>query len=232
MGPIDENKIRDKIRKLLAKATDGAVTEDEAAACSQKARDLMDEYDLTEESVRERAVGPEMEITSPKYMDPWRRDIIYTAARYFGCYVVFDMRNKAFVLFGLASSMFVANSMIRYLDDTVRRLALEWRRSVDGSRAQLLDFERGCGTRIAHRLKKLGDALVVPVVGQSGANLVVQTDIARGKALAESRMIHRDGRSARSSLKGDGAAAGRAAGDKVALGGQVGSSGGAVRIGK
>lgn len=222
----------DKVRKLLAKARDAGASEAEAETCARKARELMDEHELTDEAVREKNAGPTMSAHQPKYMDPWRRDIIHCAARYYGCVAVFNVPRKSYVLFGRESSRLVAESMVQYLDDTVRRLALEWRHSVDGTRAQLLDFERGCGTRIAYRLHKMCEVMTTPSPENSGTTSVALVDeLGAATGLMQSTMRTSTSRP-KTQLKGDGARAGRAAADSVSLGGQVGGGSATVRIGK
>jgi hypothetical protein len=225
--------VADKIKKLLAKSRDAACTEAEAEMCARKARELMDEHGVSEESVREKADGAGVQVHMPKYFDPWRRDIANNCAKFYGCLAVFSTDKKSCTLVGRESSRAVAVDMMEFLDYTVIKLAREYRKSVSGGRAEQLNFERACGTRVAYRLCQLWKSATGEATDgaeSGGTSVVLLDELAQARAVVDAMGGVRSRPMAGSKQVGAAAAAGRAAGDKVGLGGQVGGGSGGVRM--
>lgn len=228
--------VAEKIKKLLAKSRDAGCSEAEAEMCARKARELMDEHGVSEESVRERADGAGTQEHRPKYFDPWRRDIANNCAKFYGCLVVFSADRKSCQIVGRESSRSVAIDMMEFLDATVLKLAKEYRKSVGGARAEQLNFERACGTRVAYRLNQLWRAATgekTDGAESGGTSLVLVDELAQARALVDAMGNVRSRKMAESKQVGAAAVAGRAAGDRVGLGGQVGGgrSGGTRLLG-
>lgn len=228
-------KAVDKIRKLLARARDAAASEAETETCMIRARELMDEYGVDPEAAEERREGPGRENGTMKYFDPWRRTLFTQCARYYGCEMISmnaGGQRGDYALVGRPSSRAVALDMYGYLEATTVRLAREYRKSTGGPRAEQLDFERGCGVRLANRLQELRkqNEAAAQVVGQ-GTALVLVTEIRETRDWMSSHMSTRAATN-KTSFRGEGAAAGQAAADKVHLGGQIGRSGGPIRLGR
>ncbi len=230
---MTDTSIVEKIKKLLTKAGDSGASEAEAETCARKARELMDEYGVSADSLVEKKEGPSGEVFRPKYFDPWRRDIASQCAKFYGCMAVITSDKKGCTLVGRPSSRVVAKSMIEYLDATVLRLAREYRKSVGGGRGEQLNFERGCGTRIAARLHQMcrvatGES---PAAEGMGRSLVLVDELEDAKRWMTDNMNIRWSKGAASKLEGAAAAAGRAAGDRVSLGAQLGGrAGGGTRL--
>jgi hypothetical protein len=221
-----------KIKKLLAKAAEGAgSSEAEAETCARKARELMDLHGVSEESLRERAEGPGLGFVSMKYMDPWRRLMLNMTAKYYGCELVFT--NGGSKIVGRESSRVVAESMYEYLERTVLRLASAYRSSVKGTRGDQLNFERACGSRVATRLRELREAneAAARAEGATGTDLVLVTERTEAAAFRAEQFPDLTYTKNNGGKKvGAAAVAGRAAGDGIALGGQVGGGSSARRI--
>jgi hypothetical protein len=223
----------DKIKKLLAKARDAGASEAEAEACARMARQLMDAHGISEDAVREKADGAGSHEHRPKYFDPWRRDIANNCTKFYGCLAVFSSDKKSCVVVGRESSRAVAIDMMEFLEHTVVKLARDYRKSVGGGRAEQLNFERACGTRVAYRLCQMWKAATGESAdGESGGTSVVLVDeLAQARAYVDALGNVRKGNTRESKQVGAAARAGRAAGDKVGLGGQVGGgSGGGARL--
>lgn len=223
----------EKIKKLLAKARDAAASEAEAETCMRKARELMDAHGISEDAVREKSEGAGTQEHRPKYFDPWRRDIANNCAKFYGCLAVFSADKKSCMIVGRESSRAVAVDMMEFLDYTVIKLAREYRKSVRGGRAEQLNFERACGTRVAYRLNQMWrSATGESAEGESGGTSVVLVDeLAQARAYVDALGNVRKSNMRESKQVGAAARAGRAAGDTVGLGGQVGGgSGGGVRL--
>lgn len=163
-----------RLRALLAKARDPSVGEAEASAFMAKVQQMLERENLEMSDVdaaqATASVGEDAMLE--KYDDPWRRHIAQAAARLYYCdmYVSWwwdkaadpmrDLpfpqphlwrRRPSFVVVGQAHNVLVAQQMIRYLIDTTRRLSCAYSRV----RAEQLAFERGCGLRLAQRLREL-----------------------------------------------------------------------------
>jgi len=218
--------IADKIKKLMAKARDAAAGEAEALTCAEKARKLMEEHGLDESVLEERGViGPHT--VNPKYIDPWRRQIIIQCSRLYGCEAVFYKGGSVnrYDIIGREAGATVAASMIQFLDDEVRRLALAARREAGGDRRYLLAFERGCGTRIAGRLYEMREASESKAKVE-GTGLVLLKEYQQVQAWMGEHMQTTSSKGRGSKLVGEGARAGIAAGNKVHLGGRVSGASG------
>lgn len=81
-----EDYIVDKIRALLAKVDDRAVTEDEAISAAEKAQELMLKYGIELARIAAETEGP-LGIGKERYtgmVDPWRRILAYAVATSMG----------------------------------------------------------------------------------------------------------------------------------------------------
>lgn len=217
----------DKIQALLAKARDSACTEAEAQSCMVRARRLMDEYGVTEEAVEKSEVGDVSH--SVKYLEQWRKILFMAVARYYGCEIMFRGSDKNFVVAGRESSRVVTISMIDWLDETVVRLAREWRRSSGATRSEQLNFEKACGARIAMRLKEM--TIQATAGDGSGSALVIRSELQAAQSWLAEKYKTKETR-LRVTARGAGGVAGRAAGNDVGLSAQVrGAGGGPLQIG-
>lgn len=81
-----EERIADKIRALLAKVDDRAVTEEEAIAAAEKAQELMLKYGIELAQIAAETEGP-LGVGYESYhgmVDPWRRILAHSIARSMG----------------------------------------------------------------------------------------------------------------------------------------------------
>lgn len=147
------DKIADKVRKLLAKAN-GTNNEAEAAAFAAKAQALMVEHNLQMSDVEmkeEALIGVEHLRFEFKDNYPWTRQLASAVAGYYMCGFYYMGRTNTFVLLGRPSRTEVAKMMFEYLFTTSRRLGRAY--SNVGSIRNA--FERGCGIGLANRLRVL-----------------------------------------------------------------------------
>lgn len=232
---MSNKKVVEKIQKLLAKSRDESCSEAEAEACMERARELMTEHALSEVDVAEKRETAERKNIRPKYFEPWRRSLMHQTAKYYGCWTVEvqDEGDRYMAVMGRPSNILVAESMYDYLEKTTLRLASAHRREVRGARADQLDFERGCGARLAKRLMDLRLAAVSEAgeaEGSGGTSLVLAGELAESRELARAEFPKTTTAGNKIVGRGGGFAAGRAAADGVALGGQIGSAGGRGRL--
>lgn len=158
----------DQIRKLRAVAEDPSTTEEEAAAFSAKVSDLLARHGLSMTDLRETEKGEiEGHHWHTMYLDPWRRQVIMAASRLYFCDIYLrkwldrssNKTREGIVIVGRPHNVEVAREMSEYLIATVGRLAKNYAdANFDAHRthrAVQIQFERGCGERVAARLRKL-----------------------------------------------------------------------------
>lgn len=149
-------KITEKIQKILDKANDPAASEEEALSLMAMAEKLMREHGITELEIEEEIQPELLDLT---YSDPWRRNLVFAAARYFYCEALntktwYVDRNgnrrqrRAYLLIGREGPRTVAREMILYLIASVQRMAKDH----SSIRREYLAYERGCGEGLAERL--------------------------------------------------------------------------------
>jgi len=188
-----------KIAGLMAKAN-GTENEHEAAIFAAKAQEMLAKHNLSEMDV----------LLLQSYGD------INARGRW--------IRRKKFLLIGKPHNAAVAASMFTYLEKTTLRLAREWMRAHDGERAEQLDFERGCGLRLAQRLRYMTQEQRAAKAKQTytGTTLPALYD-SESKAIEEFLSGREIGKSKGrgSTINGRGGVAGLQAGSKVSLQTQV-----------
>jgi hypothetical protein len=233
----DRNSIIEKIKALLAKTTENGATEAEMLSALDKARAMMDAYEITDD---ELALAKDEAVTlhsdAPDLKDPhkikWR--LSYSVAQFCGVQIYRSSRETGLKCIGLPSDVQFAMWLLDTLADFVFAelyahligcLAPKSER-----RVIMRSFTEACCERISDRLLAL--------VGQSkptgnGRELVVVRDAAI-KAFMNAHDIHLRTCSGRSSSNVDRAAqsAGRAAGDRASFGRPVTGAAGVLRIGK
>lgn len=231
-----------RVQALLAKARDAGATEAEAASAAAAAERLLARHALSMRDVETPSISGVA--TGLRYLDPWIRSMAVQAARLYGCEPLVTYARaqgtskktgqrqtftyKTITVYGREASTIVATSMITYLYDTVIRMSRDYSRE----RREQLQFQRGCGERIATRLWELrleqqarsatqegrGDGTSLVVVEQSEAEAYVRDSL-------DTRKVRNTVSDTRSRASHDG----WAAGENVSLGGQVGSSGSSQR---
>lgn len=122
---INMSKIKKRISQLLAMA-DGTTHPEEAASFAAKARQLMDEHNLSlGDAVADQNPLGETDAEVP-YGQKEYVLLATAAARYFGCETLFQHRNsKGFRIFGRESARVTTELMIPYWIKECRRLGNE-----------------------------------------------------------------------------------------------------------
>lgn len=175
-----DETIIERIRNLLAKAA-STTSEHEAANCAALAQKLLEKHNLDMAAIGTKQDEDDFvsEHQTEKYGDPWRRALAMATARFYYCDMYsqdwfdregydnairkavaegkphpYDTRRflrPGFVFIGAKHNVAVARSMTTYLIDTTVRLAKEY----SPERRERIGFERGCGERLASRLRTL-----------------------------------------------------------------------------
>ena len=242
---MTQERIIDRIRKLLALAEGRGATEAEAALAAERAAELMREHDLAEAEIRvsDDSVKAEPMVDgqgvpvagtdTQRRRVAWKERIADAVARRFGCEVW--TRGAATMLFGRVSHCQAASYTSAYLFREVDRLADdvyedEARDYGHDARRWKSSFRMGCAIRLARRLYQLTEQErpAAPTPAATGtALMVVERDRAEVKA-AFKTMTKGWGRA--SALRGGGqSSAGRTAGIKAAD--RINLSGGRTALG-
>ncbi len=221
---MNEEKILGLYRKLMAKAN-GTENEAEALAFMEKAQELLAKHNLTEADAR---VEEEPSFTTKRHntvdTNKWRLVMFSAVAKLYFCkmirtHVYWKEKYRPVPEFiGRPHNVEIAISMSLYLEKTVLRLAKE----AYSDRKSRLQFENGCGMRIATRIFKMaeevqtdkGDGSGLPALYKNEAILVDDyTNQIYGKLGTAT---------SRPSQVTNATLAGRQAAESVHLGGQVG----------
>lgn len=227
-----------RIQALLAKARDAGATEAEAAAAAAAAERLLARHALSMRDVQAEDISGHD--SGLRYLDPWIRNMAVHAARLYGCEPlvvpaqVWGTSKKTGLrqlftyrtirVYGRESSATVAVSMIGYLYDTVIRMS----RSYSSLRREQLQFQRGCGERIASRLYELRleqQSRSTTQEGRGDGTSLVVVEQSEAEAYVAERLATYTARRTSSDTRSRASHDGWAAGESVSLGGQVGSSG-------
>jgi len=243
---MSEDTIIRRVRALLAKAK-STDNEHEAAAFAAKAAEMLQTHNLDLASI-ERSAGEQGEAVSEvrlnwRYCDPWRKSIARACAELYFCKIyrhhIVEQNKKGtwtyrwgITIVGKPHNAAVAESMIEYLIGTTLRLMREY----SSVRAEQLPFARGCGERLAARLREMereakrksaaatGHATVRAAEEAGSGNLpaLYKTELELVESHMETLGLEKGRRSAGSDLSGHHAAEGIAAGNTVSLAPQVG----------
>lgn len=208
------------MKKLLEKSRDAGASEAEAEACARKARELMEEHGLTEESLRERSAEPERLSFPAKYQDAWRKNLGTAVGIMCGCVFSWSPRAKTFSFTGSATGVVVAHGTYSRLERIVLQLASAHRSATRGPRQDQLRFERACGLRLAHRCVQIHDERRRPAEGGEGA-LVLASEYRRVEQWMTENTKVREADTGEVRVEGEAGVAGWRAGADVAMGGEL-----------
>jgi len=237
---IIKDGIAKKIRALLAKAR-GTENEHEATMFAAKAAELLQTHNLAEADLGGEDASEALIQRTVHSVDwnPWRMDVVQALAElYFSkIYLTREIHagklRRAVVLVGRPHNLDVVESMHEYLVKTTQRLAKEAYRD----RREVLQFEKGCGTRLAQRIREMAARARTPapqIAHQPGASnlpALYKTELQLAQNIVD--QICGGSKARASGHKGGGSAvrAGANAANSVNLGAQIGGRGGARMLG-
>lgn len=154
-----------KIKALIAKGK-STTSEAEALAFLGKAKELMDQHNLTERDVSDDKVG---ELPKNKRIaDEWRRWLASSTARMFNCAIVIGwferadrygikVNDKCWNFIGRKSDMITADLMTDYFIDTVVRLANAHRKEIEGGQNEWRMYAKACALRLSQRIFEMSE---------------------------------------------------------------------------
>lgn len=229
-----------KIRGLLTKTTANGCTEAEAMAALDKARAMMDAYEVTEADLRltKEEAAIIKNATSPNDKHGIRRSLSYRVAAFCDCEVWLNSSNKtarrrrfdALVFCGLPSDVEFADWLLDHLHQFVQGELVNHLvgdvSTPKQRRMKINGFVQGCTQRINWRLRELMDRSKKIATSNSTALVVIKSHAVAEKLTSAGIKI-RISRICGRQFDDGSYAAGHAAGDRASFGRPVG--GGAAR---
>lgn len=242
MGNHSESPLARKIRLLMAKANDKSVTEAEAAAYAAKVQELLvnnglSMSDIKEPDVERGEVGrSEHDEKKQRWSSPSRKALLRTVCLFYMCEAIGPAKGRTdWTIIGRPHNVEVAVSMTNYLIRTVIRLSNEWGKQNLG--ANVIDFRKGCMSRLTERLHTMRQAQKEAKQKWNGTNpgnlpalFASESQLVTDWKRANMRTVNAKVRPIKAGAAGY--MAGQAAGDKISLQQQVGSGGGRLAIGR
>lgn len=150
-----EEKILERIRKLLALARDGAATEAEASLAMERAQALLCEHNL---SLAEIENGGRAGLIVLEFLrtdrQQWRRILANSMGRLYFCQYFYSTRGAedTHSFIGQKHNVEVARLMFDYVHATIERLAHEHGIEHNRNPGYVASFKAGIVGRIAHRI--------------------------------------------------------------------------------
>jgi vacuolar-type H+-ATPase subunit I/STV1 len=148
---MDIETIKQKIKKLLALSK--SPNENEAFAALEKAKRLMEEYGLNEQS----CIYTSKKVKSTKIYTPWRTLISNDMAWLYNCYKYQDKDDGTFVFTGEEFDVFMAGEMYAYLVKTIDRMAKQNIRK-NAKHTFRQSYRLGIAKSISNRIMTLGQS--------------------------------------------------------------------------
>jgi hypothetical protein len=232
----DRNNLLDKIRALMSKTAENGCTEHEALAALDKARALMDAYEITDTELQlTKADSAILRSEPPGSRDPHgiKRGMASAVARFCDCRVW--RGSNGLVFCGLQSdaqfatwlldnlTAFVQSELVKHLMGNIGDTGE--RRLVTGS------FALGCTARISARLNALVEQSAKAMATNSRALVVTKAGLIADAMEKHGIKLGR-GRSSRRQVDRAAYAAGAAAGERASFGRPVSGNGATLRIGR
>lgn len=223
---MNEEKVLDLYRKLMAKAN-GTENEAEALAFMEKAQELLAKHNLSEADAK---VEEEPSFTTKRHMtvdtNKWRLVMFNAVAKLYFCKMIRthihwkEKYRPVPEFIGRPHNVEIAISMSLYLEKTVLRLA----KKAFPDRKSRLQFENGCGMRIASRVFKMAEAMEVDKGDGSGLPALYKNEAILVEDYLKQVYGDLGAAKARPSQVTNATLAGREAAEGVHLGGQVGGA--------
>lgn len=144
-----ENKILDKISKLLKLAESPNI--EEASSAMEKAHQLLKEHNLQMSDIREKPDLSEVVYGESGRIMNWKKILLNEICSFNYCTVLLSSRHrvKCFVIYGREENIAATKVMYEYLVSAIDRIAYESRRK---EWLNVNDFKNGAVRNITHRL--------------------------------------------------------------------------------
>ena len=230
------NNLLDKIRALMSKTTENGCTEHEALAALDKARAMMDAYEVTEAELQlAKAESAILRSEPPGSRDPHgiKRSIAVAVARFCDCKAW--RAPSGLVFCGLQSDAQFATWLLDNLTAFVQAELVKHLIGNLGSRTErrliTVSFVMGCCKRISDRFNALCDQSAKVAGGNSRALVVTKAGLIAATMERHGIKLGKGRRSSRH-VDGDSYRAGAAAGERASFGRPVSGAAAQARIGR
>ena len=234
---MNRENLLDKIRALLAKTVENGCTEMEAMAAIDKARAMMDAYEVTEADLQlTKAESAVLRSEPAGSRDPHNiKWYLCSAVAGFCDCKAWRGRNGGLVFCGLQSdaqfATWLLDSLALFVQGELTKHLMGNLAPKDERRFVINGFVSGCTGRISSRLEALTGQSKAAAAGNSRALVVTKT--AAIKATMEKAGIKlRSGRSSSRRLDGNSYRAGQSAGERASFGRPVTGQAAAPRLGR
>ncbi len=159
MTEVDKEKLLDKIRKILAKASNNP-SEAEAEMAANMAQEMLARYNLSMSDVQVKDSSQDEIVTDKSIVTashPWRRVLAPMAAKLYFCEYMFIAGGgkNVHMFIGGKGNVAVATMMFVYFLATIEKLAQQSARQVPASErsAYRTSFRGACASRLATRIR-------------------------------------------------------------------------------
>lgn len=230
-------KATDRIRKLLATASNAAASDGERDTAMSMAMKLMARHNLEMAAFADKSVPKEKRqtATSEHHPCPWRRRVAGAIARMFFCEMFYTKvpgkQKYKYTFIGLESNVITAKEMTDWLIKSATQEMRKKQKEHAGDHAFSTSFLNAAGVRIESRCYQLKQAAEMESTPVSGSTAIVLVDVYKQEAEANNEFIAKElGIKLRTvQLKGQitdhhAASLGRQYGDSVPLNTQLTSS--------
>jgi hypothetical protein len=232
---MERDSLLDKIRALMSKTVANGCTEHEALAALDKARAMMDAYEVTDADLQlSKAESAILRKEPPgsKDLHGIKRGMATAVAKFCDCKVWRSPEGLTFC--GLKSDAQFATWL---LDNLTQFVKAELMQHLIGSiasnserRLVINGFVIGCTSRISARLNELCARSETAVVNTNARALVTVKSTAIADKMKALGIHLRSSRSGGRQYDRDSFAAGRAAGDRASFGRPVSGANGTLRL--
>lgn len=256
---MSDDKVIERVRKLLALANDAGANEHEAGLALERAMSLLAAHNLSMDEVQSQATDeePTSDAVVVRYRENWRRTVCLGLGRLYFCRYYYEerlvpgantsnkQRGEGHVFVGLPHNVAVAREMATYLFSTVHRLAVDYARQEriekgSGYSEAVNAFRLAAGNRLYHRMDELRRSAERGELKASsgGTNLPAMVDLYKRLEDLNDEWLRKRGiklqtANSRTSMKNARAfAAGDAAAKGINLQPQLGGASGTRMIGR
>lgn len=231
--------IVNKIKSLLARASDAGASQAEAETCMAKAHGLLAKHNMSMGDL-EKGEGADKELSEGHtWNQPWERLVWGAVAELYFCkfyFIPYGTSHVDYVLVGRESNRITAINVAQFVVETGKRLAREYAQDNYGNSVSLSNsFKKGFATAIHVKARKLKqDAIREGKQGGTGTALMV-LDVYKQTELENAELMPKrlKTRKTKGATDGLAATAGVSAGSKVSLSPSIGGDrGSTLQIGK
>ena len=149
-----DNKIIDKISKLLKLSH--SPNEQEALSAFEKAHQLLKEYNLSIEDIKEKPELTKLDLEEQSKAYKWKTLLLCSVAKLNYCTIITEKRYRSTkqVIFGREANIISTKAMYEYLVEAVERLTKEYRKR--NSYINMNSFKQGIVLRLQYRFSIMG----------------------------------------------------------------------------